>query len=918
MAPAKRFAVVAGAMLAIVGCGRVPGLGIRAKDAGAFPDRVTERDLFAEIVYHPEAAAEGSADAGEAGPEIPLPGPDGAATDITSPTGRDARDGGQDADGIPPKDVAADVGTDAADARLDTVLLGRDAAGPEPKANEAGPDARDLGLDARDVGPDARDASGDSDTIQREIGADRRGRDRASDGGDPLRCTGTLVLGSLPLAATGTNPAAVASGDLDGDGNPDVVTTNSGSDTVSVLLGKGDGNFATKVDYPTGLGPASIVLGDFNRDGRLDIVAANAGWHTVSVLLGTGHGSFAVGVEYDTGIFPSWLGSSDLDGDGKVDLIVASAFDSKVSVLLGKGDGTFAAKVDYDSDVPPSAVAMGDVNGDGTLDLVAADWPSEHQNLDVLLGGGDGTFSQKLSIPSAGTGLYSLALSDLNGDGRLDLVAAVMDSDKVGVLLGTSGGFAARVDYPTGDHLSTTNVWSTCNPTWSPCYPKSVTLGDLNRDGKTDLVVANESSGSLSILLGAGDGTFAAKVDYPAASIPISVTLADLDWDGSLDVVVANHNADGVGVMLGRGDGTFVAGTIYAAEELPASPIYGDLNGDGKTDMVEMGADRVRAWLATTGGTFTAPVETAGQPLTPPAGLPGKISYYSVALALGDLDGDGKPDLVAARYLSSDMAPGPLSPRTSVFLGTGDGRFAKELSIAFDGFLAASVALVDLNQDGKLDMVARADSSNLISVLLGKGDGTFPSKVDYELDGNAGPFALGDLNADGKVDLVTSSSGAWSLAVWLGRGDGSFADKVGIEGPWAMTALTLVDVNRDGKLDLVASDFDSVNDTSWVDVLFGTGDGGFSAPVSSADVSGSFVGLGDLNGDGSVDQVMLNGNRGTVSVLLGAGDGTFSSGVDYAGAGSAALVDFDGDGRLDLLMANSAARVVTVLINSCQ
>jgi hypothetical protein len=888
MASAERLALAVGVMLAVVGCGRARGLGVAGRDAGVASGLEVARDLPAD-------------------PDIPR-----------SPDALNTKDREQNADGIWQQDVAVDVGIDAADARADAALLGRDGAGPDPTASEAGPGARDADRDARDAGPDAGDAGADATTVRRETVADRAGQERAPDGGDPLLCMGTLVLGGLPLPATGINPVAVASGDLDGDGNADIVTSNSGADTVSVLLGKGDGSFATKVDYPTGRGPASVALGDFNRDGRLDIVVANAGWHTVRVLLGTGHGSFAVGTEYDTGTFPSWLAISDLDSDGKPDLIVASAFDSKVSVLLGKNDGTFASKVDYGIDVPPSAVAMGDMNGDGTLDLVAADWPSEHEGLGVLLGGGDGTFSQQPSIPNAGVGLYSLALADLNSDGRLDLVGAVMDSDKVGVLLGTADGFAARVDYSTGDHLSTANVWSTCNPTWSPCYPRSLALGDLNGDGATDLVVANESSGSLSILLGMGNGTFATKVDYPTASLPISVTLADLNLDGSPDVVVANHNADRVSVMLGRGDGRFVAGTIYAVGDAPTSPIYGDVNGDRKTDMVEMGADRIRAWLATAGGTFAAVVETPAQPLTAPAGLPGKVTYHAVALALGDLDGDGKPDLVAARYVNSDMLSDPQSPKTSVFLGTGDGRFAKELSIAFDGFLAAAVALVDLNRDGKLDMVARTDS-NLVSVLLGKGDGTFPSKVDYELDGYAGPFALGDLNADGKVDLVTSNPWPASLAMWLGKGDGTFADKVDVGGPGTPTALTIIDVNRDGKLDLVSSDFNSGDDTSWVEVLLGTGDGGFSAPVVSPAVSGSLVGLGDLNGDGRVDQVVLNGNRGTVSVLLGAGDGTFSAGIDYyAGAGSATLDDFDNDGRLDLLAANSAEGTVTVLINSCQ
>ncbi|MFF3460660.1 FG-GAP repeat domain-containing protein [Streptomyces sp. NPDC002730] len=348
--------------------------------------------------------------------------------------------------------------------------------------------------------------------------------------------------------ATGDLPLSVSTGDLNGDGDRDLVTANQAADTVSVLLGNGDGTFAAKVDYTTGNGPFSVAVGDVNGDGDRDLVTANLYADTVSVLLGNGDGTFAAKVDYTTGDQPYSVAAGDFDGDGDLDLVTANQLGNTVSVLLGNGDGTFAAKVDYTTGSSyvnggdqPVSVATGDFNGDGDLDLITAN--ARPDTVSVLLGTAGGTFgapvrySTSNSITGAeGHGPFSVAVGDFNGDGNLDLGAAnflAYPSGLGAVMLGNGDGtFAAIIDFATGNR------------------PVSLAAGDLDGDGNLDLVTANQDPDTVSVLPGNGDGTFAAKIDFATGSGPHSVAVSDLDGDGDLDLVTANAFADTVSVLL--------------------------------------------------------------------------------------------------------------------------------------------------------------------------------------------------------------------------------------------------------------------------------------------------------------------------------------------------------------------------------
>src|SRR5438034_1410164 len=193
--------------------------------------------------------------------------------------------------------------------------------------------------------------------------------------------------------AAGSNPASVAAGDFNRDGVLDLATANYGSNTVSVLLGNGDGTFQAARTFATaGFNPEFVAVGDVNLDGRQDLAVAQSGStpSLVSVLLGNGDGSFQPARIFATGQGSLSVAIGDVNGDGRPDLVAANYYSNDVSVLLGNGDGTFQPALSFDAGNHPSSVAVGDFNGDGRPDLAVSNFTSN--NVSVLLGNGDGTF----------------------------------------------------------------------------------------------------------------------------------------------------------------------------------------------------------------------------------------------------------------------------------------------------------------------------------------------------------------------------------------------------------------------------------------------------------------------------------------------------------------------------------------------
>lgn|GEM_PF-1568019 len=342
----------------------------------------------------------------------------------------------------------------------------------------------------------------------------------------------TLTNGLQPSVSYPTKTASygIVMGDLNGDGIPDLVTSNyvtTGSGTISVLIGNGDGTFRTNVDYPALSYAFGMALGDLNGDGAPDLVVANHSASTVSVYLNNGDGTFAAKTDYSV---PSGTSEyavlGDFNGDGYLD--IATNNYGGVAILLGHGDGTFAAATYYGTGSAYGyGLASGDFNEDGILDLVASN--SGTGVASVFLGNGDGTFQTQTTY-ATGSSSTSAAVADLNGDGHQDLVIGNAGSS-LSVLLGNGDGtFHAKVDY-------TAAAWG-------------VVIADVNLDGTPD-IIASSYAGGVSVLKGNGDGTFQSPVVYASGATDYWVAVGDLNGDGVVDVACANLGAATAKVMLG-------------------------------------------------------------------------------------------------------------------------------------------------------------------------------------------------------------------------------------------------------------------------------------------------------------------------------------------------------------------------------
>ena len=361
--------------------------------------------------------------------------------------------------------------------------------------------------------------------------------------------------------ATGSTPASIVVADFNGDGIQDFAVANEGGDTISIVRGVGNGSFEPQVTYATGDGPAEIALGDFNHDGYLDVAVVNSGENasgqlanSVSILLGNGDGTFQTHLDYPTGQMPVSVAVGDFNGDGNLDLAVVDQYDDAVSILLGKGDGTFQSQIEYGVSSQPMQVVVSDLNRDGILDLVTANFAAH--TVSVLLGNGDGTF-QAASDYTASQEPSSLVAADFNGDGIPDVAVAEFGSTAVALLLGNGDGtLQNQVRYTTGtypeavitgdfngdgildlalatdDRMGSVSVLlGDGNGTFQPALdfpagllPVSLAAADFNLDGLLDLATADVNSNSLLVLLGSTLVFTPTSVNFGTVNLGVSST----------------------------------------------------------------------------------------------------------------------------------------------------------------------------------------------------------------------------------------------------------------------------------------------------------------------------------------------------------------------------------------------------------
>ena len=699
-------------------------------------------------------------------------------------------------------------------------------------------------------------------------------------------------------------PEAHALVDLDNDGKPEVVCAHQGNFTagarISVQHNDGDGSFEAPVSFPAGGETMDVVGGDFDGDGWNDVAFARTSnsfsGSTVIVMLNDQTGGLLPYTAYTVGRGPTSLVSFDADGDGDLDLATANSYwgENDVTLLTNDGQAQFGVRTDFALGVggDPWRIAAGDVDGDGDTDL-ATSFRDGAPGIAILANDGQGQFTHAQVLPSPAAYIVAvpgLALADVDRDGDVDLLYATSGQGGYALFRNTGGAnFAAPVNLggslPSG-------------------FASDFAVADVTLDGWPDVIgVGYSDKYGFALVPGDGNGGFTAGKTLRAGEMSRSVSTGDLDGDGDSEIVVTNHGS--INVTVHRNEvGQFELPAVTSTGFQANQSAVGDLDQDGDLDAV-CADSQIYRLMNDGAGHLTA---IAGG--TSAGGL-----YLSPELAL--LDNDAYPDLIAIRsqlVVLFNAGDGSFQPATQITVGAGlkqakavdfdndglvdiicaaqggfgqpnlyavrnlgNGQFAPAIPSTNTSIQAASKLIVgDFTGDGFADVITGQGSA--VGLWTGAGGGLFTlASLPTLGTGGASFLAGGDLDNDGDRDVVAASIAGTdgpSVTVLWNNGGGGFGAPNTMISLFSLqysgcTGLALVDCDHDGDLDIAAA--------SWgghgVSMFQNTGAG--FLPEARYGLNGALTGVaaGDFDGDGRGDVIANLATEpplgGGVSLLFG-------------------------------------------------
>ncbi|CAF1065961.1 unnamed protein product [Rotaria sordida] len=751
---------------------------------------------------------------------------------------------------------------------------------------------------------------------------------------------GSFAIPTMHSTDTDSIPFAMTVGDFDNNNQSDIAVANFGTNNILMLIGYVLMQSKSPTAYSTGIGslPYHITIGDINNDTNLDLVVANSGTGTLGIFLGYGNGSFQEQITYpstkNAGVRGLIL--SDLDEDHQLDIVVANSNDETLGILYGYGNGSFTSVVTYFTGSPssPRWITINDFNNDNHLDIVFTDQVSGY--IGIFLGYGNRTFGNLMRFFFGHKSqLFGIAAGDFNHDDNLDVAVADYGTGNIGIFLGSgNGSFTLFTLCSTGDksHVS------------------SVTVVDLNNDTYLDFVVTNSATNNIGVFFGFGNGSFDKQLLYSTGMSSGSswISVADFNNDGSLDLAVANPLTNNVGILLGNRQGYFTNQTIYLTglNSKPYSIAVGDFNKDNQLDIAvaNYGSNNVAILLG-------HPIKNSSNQTTNAIDNNSQVNYNSqsnstitdwlindkpillgdyyagfqsqtiystgfssnpYSIAIGDLNNDTHMDIVVTNSGNENLG---------VFLGYGNGSFATQIIYPIGvGSSPGHVIIDDFNRDNWLDVAITDGNDDNLIILLGNGSGTFSTQLTYFTGSRSKPSALavGYFNNDKYLDLVVANKEKDTIGIFFGLDYTFFKNQESCDAgkDSSPDSLAVGDFNNDGHLDMVTTLYYGGK----LGVFLGYGNGSFTSLSTYSDIRFSqprAVTVGDVNNDNQLDIIAAKRGINSISVVLGHGNGTFADPLLYSTGPntrprSVAAGDFNHDNCLDVTVANYGANNIGV------
>lgn len=780
----------------------------------------------------------------------------------------------------------------------------------------------------------------------------------------------------------------IATGDLDGDGKLDVALVNYNANTISILKNAssvGIISFGSEITYPCGSEPYDIAIADIDGDGKPDIVCTNEGYSSVSILKNisfAGILSFAPKVEFTTASTPRGIAVGDIDGDGKPDLVIACQYGHGISILKNTsttGNISFASKTDFGTGANsyPQSVAIGDLDGDGKPDIAVADndqpdgkTVSVFRNISSI--GNISLATHVDLLTNIGSGTYMVKMSNIDGDGKPDILVENQSLNNTSIFRNNSSAgsmaFNIRVNFSNQIHTY------------------DLIVGDLDGDGKPDIGVPQGGLYFIDIRRNTVDNPNITSYNPMAASTGTTVTITGTNFTGasnvsfggtpalsfnvisntSIQAVVGNGTSGTVSVTNAIGTGT-IGGFTYTGmvNSVPTitsfSPQKGEVgsivtitginfNNVANSNIVYFGAAKAIISSATSSSiTVAVPEGSTYEPITVTTNnltaystapfiitYPGGGNFTSGSFATGidfntgsspyessieDVDGDGKPDIITAN-LSSD--------NFSLLRNIGSsGSLSFSPKLDFNaGVQSVSSSSGDLDGDGQRDIIIANYGSNTVSTFRNtsiSGTPSFSAKIDFATGNNPYAVIVRDMNGDGKPDIVVANYGSNSFSVLSntssGTGTISFATKVDFSTGTQPANIQIRDFDGDGKPDVAIANYGSNSISLFRNTSVGNT---VSFALKTDLISGinpNSLASADFDGDGKFEIVAANYGSNSISIfknLSTNGNLSFATKLDYstgANPSKIAINDLNGDGQLDIVTANVSDATVSVLEN---